>query len=408
MVVLKTKTLKTTRLKFSFVLLLVCLLGKQAIAHSFPDSKAEIFVQQKRLLVHFKTPVEMLNLAAKMQVTTLTKQTKDSIIAYFAKHISATDDLKSSWSTSYNDVFIQKTDYLSYGKYDELVIEFYLTPSQQQSLKSFYFNCDAIVHQVVNQSTFVFVKQDLNNGIDGNNAREAGTIQVDYKTNKILPVKIELGNGSWFTGFKSMVALGMQHIKEGTDHLLFLIVLLLPAMLLTNGRKWGKFGGVKYSIVKLLKIVTAFTLGHSATLLISALGWLQLPAQPIEVLIAVSILVSAVHAITPIFPNKETYIAAGFGLVHGLAFASVLANIKLDIGSLILSIFGFNVGIELMQLAIIGCIIPFLILLSKTNQYQWFRVTCAVLSAIAAIAWIIERISGNSNIVTHFIETLMR
>lgn len=387
--------------------LLVCLLGKQAIAHSFPDSKAEIFVQQKRLLVQFKTPVEMLNLAAKMQVSELSKPTKDSIIAYFSKHVSAYDELKSDWQIGFNDIFIQKTDYLTYGKYDELVIEFYLTPSRPQSLKSFYFNCDAIVHQVVNQSTFVFVKQDLNNGIDGNNAREAGIIRLDYKTNKILPIKIELGSGSWFTGFKSMVALGMQHIKEGTDHLLFLIVLLLPAMLLIDGNTWGKFAGVKYSIIKLLKIVTAFTLGHSATLLISALGWLQLPSQPIEVLIAISILVSAVHAVKPIFPNKETYIAGGFGLVHGLAFASVLANLKLDIGSLMLSILGFNIGIEMMQLAIIACIIPLLMLLSKTNKYQWFRIAFASLSAIAAIAWIVERVSGKSNLITHFIETLM-
>ncbi len=407
MEVLKTKTLKTIRLSISFVLLLVCLFGKQAIAHSFPDSKAEIFVQQKCLLAQFKTPVEMLNLAAKMQVTELSKSTRDSIIAYFSKHIFAYDNLKSNWAISFDKIFIQKTDYLSYGKYDELVVEIYLTPSKQQSLKSFYFNCDAIVHQVVNQSTFIFIKQDLNNGIDGHNAREVGIIRVDYKTNKILPVKIELGNGSWFKGFKSMVALGMQHIKEGTDHLLFLIVLLLPAMLLTDGNKWGKFGGVKYSIVKLLKIVTAFTLGHSATLLISALGWLQLPSQPIEVLIAISILVSAVHAVKPIFPNKEIYIAAGFGLVHGLAFASVLSNLKLDIGSLVLSILGFNIGIEMMQLAIIACVIPILILLSKTNKYQWFRIVFALLSAIAAIAWIVERVSGKSNLITHFIERIM-
>jgi HupE / UreJ protein len=408
MVVLKTNILKAIYLKLSFVLLFVCLLGKQAVAHSFPDSKAEIFVQQKCLLVQFKTPVEMLNLAAKMQVTQLSKQAKDSIVAYFTKHVSAYDGLKSNWAISFDEIFIQKTDYLGYGKYDELVIDMYLTPSQPQSLKSFYFNCDAIVHQVVNQSTFIFIKQDLNNGIDGNNAREAGIIRVDYKTNNILPVKIELGSGSWFTGFKSMVALGMQHIKEGTDHMLFLIVLLLPAVLLTDGNKWGKFAGVKYSIVKLLKIVTAFTLGHSATLLISTLGWLQLPSQPIEVLIAISILVSALHAVTPIFPNKESSIAAGFGLVHGLAFASVLANLKLDIGLLVLSILGFNIGIEMMQLAIIACAIPLLMLLSKTNRYQWFRIAVASLSALAAIAWVVERVFGKSNIITHFIETLIQ
>ena len=85
----------------------------------------------------------------------------------------------------------------------------------------------------------------------------------------------------------------MQHISEGTDHLLFLLVLLLPAPLLLKQKRWGRFGGTRYSLIRLLKIVTAFTLEHSLTLIIGALGWLWLPVQPVEVLIAFSILVSA-------------------------------------------------------------------------------------------------------------------
>ena len=143
----------------------------------------------------------------------------------------------------------------------------------------------------------------------------------------------------------------MRHIAEGTDHLLFLLVLLLPApLLLTKGRRWGGFGGVGYSLRRLLLIVTAFTLGHSFTLLLGALGWVRLPSQPVEVLIAVSILVSAGHAVRPLFPGREAWVAAGFGLVHGLAFASTLANLHLEAGPMALSILGFNLGIELMQL----------------------------------------------------------
>ncbi|RZK63066.1 MAG: HupE/UreJ family protein [Hymenobacter sp.] len=114
-----------------------------------------------------------------------------------------------------------------------------------------------------------------------------------------------------------------------------------------------------------LRIVTAFTLGHSRTLLLGALGWVHLPSQPVEVLIAGASLVSAVHAWRPVFPGREGWVAAGFGLVHGLAFASKLAGLHLDAGRLGLSILGFNLGIELMQLFVLALTVPWLLLLSR-------------------------------------------
>jgi hypothetical protein len=154
----------------------------------------------------------------------------------------------------------------------------------------------------------------------------------------------------------------------------------------------------------LLWIVTAFTLGHSLTLLLGALGWVRLPSQPVEVLIAVSILVSAVHAVRPLFPGREAWVAAGFGLVHGLAFAGTLSNLNLDAGPMALSILGFNVGIELMQLFVIALTIPWLIMLSQTAAYQWIRLGGAGLAAIAAGAWIAERITGQANFLTAGVE----
>jgi HupE/UreJ protein len=131
---------------------------------------------------------------------------------------------------------------------------------------------------------------------------QVGMIAVDTGTTRVEPLAIHLGEGSLFAGFKRMVRLGAQHIREGTDHLLFLIVLLLPATLMVNGGDWGTFGGSHYSLVRLVRIVTAFTLGHSITLPAGALHWLTLPQRPVEVLIACSILVTSVHAIRPFFP----------------------------------------------------------------------------------------------------------
>ncbi|NOT62322.1 MAG: hypothetical protein HOP19_19110 [Acidobacteria bacterium] len=131
----------------------------------------------------------------------------------------------------------------------------------------------------------------------------------------------------------------------------------------------------------------------------NTIGWLRLPPQPVEILVAFSILISALHALRPLFPGREIYVAAGFGLIHGLAFAAVLSDLKLATGPLALSILGLNLGIELMQLFIIAMTMPWLILLSLTPSYVWVRMSCAFLAAIAALGWLAERISGNSNFI---------
>jgi hypothetical protein len=196
-----------------------------------------------------------------------------------------------------------------------------------------------------------------------------------------------------------MLELGMAHIREGTDHLLFLLTLLLPAALIASRGRWAKAGSVRYSLLRILKIVTAFTIGHSVTLLIGALGLIHFPGRPIEVLIAVSILVSAIHALRPIFPGKELYIAGGFGLIHGMAFAQTLSNLHLDTGRMLLSIFGFNIGIELMQLFVIMITMPWLLILSRGAAYTYVRITGAIIAGISALAWIAERVSGDTNIL---------
>jgi len=285
-----------------------------------------------------------------------------------------------------------------------LIVRLSLIPPAGASPRNFILNYDAIMHQVVTHKALVSVHSDWASGRV--EPTQIGMIAVNTGTTRIEPLAVHLGEGSWWEGFKGMVRLGMQHIREGLDHLLFLIVLLLPATLTVRGRDWGEFGGSHYSLVRLLRIVTSFTLGHSATLLAGALHWLKLPQQPVEVLIACSILVTAIHAIRPIFPGREAQVAAGFGLVHGLAFATVLADLKLAAGPMALSILGFNLGIELMQLFVIALTVPWLIVLSLTPAHPCVRCGGAVLAAIAAGGWIVNRVSGESNGIERLMTTL--
>jgi len=198
----------------------------------------------------------------------------------------------------------------------------------------------------------------------------------------------------------------MQHIAEGTDHLLFLLVLLLPAPLIAAAGRWQTRAGVKPTLVRLLKIVSAFTLGHSLTLALGGLGWVHLPEKFVESMIAVSILVSAVHAIRPIFPGREGYIAAGFGLIHGLAFASTIAEYGFSPAYMVLTILAFNLGIEVMQLLVVGCTIPWLVVLSRTAVYRWFRMLAAAFAGVAAVGWVGERAFGLPNPLDAKVEEL--
>lgn len=383
------------------LVLLLFFLGKGlAIAHALPDSKAQLIVEKEQILIKFSAPLEILETAYEKSILLQLPMELNNLKQYYLKHILVTDSLRSSWDVSVSSILINETEAPIVGKYKQVIALIYLKPNNVNSLRDFDLFCDIIIHQIPTQSILFSVDQDWQKGITHENSKQLGVIALDPQTGMISPLKIQLGHGTWFEGFKSMIKLGMQHIKEGTDHLLFLIVLLLPATLVVRGKRWGSFGGVKYSIVGLLKIVTAFTLGHSITLLIGALDWLHLPSQLVEVLIAFSILISAIHAVYPLFPGKEVYIAAGFGLIHGLAFASILVNLNLDTSAMVLSILGFNIGIELMQLFVIGITVPWIILLSQSSTYKYLRNFLAILAGIASLAWIAERITSQPNWIT--------
>lgn len=197
-----------------------------------------------------------------------------------------------------------------------------------------------------------------------------------------------------FGGVPSMFRLGMRHIAEGTDHLLFLLALLLPAPLLAIRSRWAASGGTRHSLIRIVRVVTAFTIGHSMTLALGASGLVSLPERFVEVLIAFSILISATHGLRPLFPGREPVIAAFFGLIHGLAFATTLQNLGVGAWQRLPSILGFNFGIETMQLVVVAAILPSLIILSRTPAYTVFRLTGALFAGFASLGWVIERLFG--------------
>jgi hypothetical protein len=243
----------------------------------------------------------------------------------------------------------------------------------------------------------VLVPEDRNIRILAQKRSEQQMIyELDYQKKSAIgaaPQTPWAGLGVWLNGiqFSSLFHLGMRHIAEGTDHLLFLLVLLLPAPLLVSGSNWGSSAGVRQSLLRILGIVTAFTLGHSITLTLAALGAVHVSGRPVEVLIAMSIFVSAVHAMRPLFPGREAWIAAFFGLIHGLAFAATLDRLGLERWERVAGILAFNLGIEAMQMLVVALILPSLILMSRTRAYPLLRTGAAVFAGAASAGWIGER-----------------
>ena len=240
---------------------------------------------------------------------------------------------------------------------------------------------------------------------------EAGVVAADAFSD---PALLRWWNDAqrWMSGwmgvasFASVFRLGMRHIAEGPDHLLFLLALLLPAPLMVIGSRWAGFAGGRCSVLRILKIVTAFTLGHSITLALAALGVVRVPSRPIEVLIAVSILVSAIHALRPLFPGKEAGIAAFFGLIHGMAFAATFSELGLGRWERVAGILAFNLGIETMQLIVVAATMPSLVLLSRTRAYPFLRVGGALFAGFASVGWIAERLLGVHNPIGVLVEVV--
>jgi hydrogenase/urease accessory protein HupE len=179
------------------------------------------------------------------------------------------------------------------------------------------------------------------------------------------------------------LALGIEHLLTGADHLLF----LLGLMLLVRERR------------RLLATVTAFTLGHSVTLSLAALGIVHIPSAPAEAAIALSILVLAVELARDrpgALSRRPWAMAAAFGLLHGLGFAGALAEIGLPAREIPLALVSFNTGIELGQITFLIAVAAVLWLARPAARRLpvWSAAVPVYLIGTLAAYWFFERLAA--------------
>ncbi len=365
-----------------------------AAAHLTPNSEIRLDFARDSVTAEVLIPLGELGYALGRPVSPRLGPAPPELRAYVLDHLAVRTPDGRPWTLTLSDLRI-----VADAGGPDLVGRVLMRPPAGASLRRFDFSYSGVIDRVRNHFVLVLVRTDYAGGQLSEDPRLLGGLQWGART-----LHVDRGAGSAWRGFGSAIGLGMRHIAEGHDHLLFLLALLLPAPLIARERRWREYGGLRFTIRRLLGVVTAFTIGHSLTLLGGAfLGW-RLPAQPVEVLIAVSILISAGHAWRPLFAGREPVVAMGFGLVHGLAFATVIGRFGLDPWRKAQSILGFNLGIELVQLAVVAAVTPALITLARTRSYPGVRTAAAAFTATAAAAWIAERTLGVENPVGRAID----
>lgn len=184
------------------------------------------------------------------------------------------------------------------------------------------------------------------------------------------------GAGEGARGTVSFFFLGVEHILSGYDHLLFLLGLLLPG------------GG----LLALTKIITAFTLAHSVTLSLAVLNLVALPDRLIEAVIALSIAaVAAENLFLQPTVRRRWLVSFCFGLVHGFGFSSALRELGLPTHGLLLSLFGFNAGVEAGQALVVAVALPLLVVLRHTRWEKRMVLSSSLAILVVGLVLFVER-----------------
>lgn len=372
------------------------LLAQPAAAHLSPNSAINLDFGERRVAAEIVVPLSELDYARGRKLASLAAE-RPAVEAYLRERIAVSTPEGRPWRLAFESIDIVRDE----GPPD-LVARLSLVPPEGESARRFLLRYSAVIDSAPNHFALVFARSDYGGGRLHGEPALIGGLQKSVTT-----LAVDRGEASAWAGFAASIGLGMEHIVAGHDHLLFLVALILPAPLLVSGGRWGGYAGGRTMARRLVAVVTAFTIGHSLTLIGGAFfGW-RLPAQPVEVLIALSVLVSAMHALRPLFPEREGVAAGLFGLVHGLAFATLVGDYGLEPMQKAQSILGFNLGIELIQLAVVAAVAPSLAIFARTPAYRPIRIAGACFAAVAAAAWMAERLLGAENAVAGAIGALL-
>ncbi len=309
----------------------------------------------------------------------------DEITAYLTEHMSFGAD-GQTWEPRFDElsVFFSEEDELD----DNYLVAPFTVAVTDSVPRSFDLRFDPFVDEIDGRSSLLLIANDWAGGVIENGWESLATFDAGSREQAI-----DLGQPSWFKNLTASVKQGINHIQTGPDHILFVLVLLLPAVLVFDSRWWPttSFGAALWRV---LKIVTMFTVAHSITFTLAGLDILPLPpSKLVEFIIALSIAAAALHNIRPLFPNREWALSFVFGLFHGMGFASLVEGLDVSRSTQLISLLGRNIGIEIGQAVVVLLLFPALFLLRRTRFYRPFFVAASIVMSVIALVWMVERLA---------------
>lgn len=386
------------RLIHSIVLLALLLLAPtSAAAHSLGLSMLELEVDDTSVRARLTSDLEHLSLAAGLDTNangtvspSELEAGRDALAAYLAAHLRLSAEPAGACTPQLTDLI-------------------YDAPRTAAILEAHYECHTALGPLEVDNSLFheqrgahrlmVVIVEDgrrLRADLDRNNPRL--TYQATPPDAREVVAQTDPGlepDASSPRLFARFVVLGVEHILLGFDHVLFLLTLLLAARRLRD----------------VVGLVTAFTVAHSLTLALAALGWVQAASAVVEPLIALSIVLVALENVLreaarqrgpqarvagfAMEPGRARLaVIFGLGLVHGFGFAGVLQELGLPTGERVVALAGFNIGVELGQLALVLASWPLLRLAMRRAPQRYSRAIQlgSVAIALVGLAWLAERL----------------
>ncbi|WP_428394907.1 HupE/UreJ family protein [Lichenicoccus sp.] len=259
----------------------------------------------------------------------------------------------------------------------------------------FVAKCDHVPTSITVQYGLMFDLDPMHRGllnvnVDG--VPHAAALSPDQPTARF---DVSPGYGETVVSF---FLTGVHHLLTGIDHMLFVTMLLVPAMFKRRSRSHGpdavlvpvaRFRGM---FIESVKVLSAFTLAHATTLTLSVLHIISIPERVSEAGIALTILITALDNIFHVIPGKRWPLAFAFGLVHGLGFATALGPLALPPLALGIALISFNLGLEAAQVSIAAVVLPIGFALRHTALYPQ-RVMPGISAAVAlvALAWFTDR-----------------
>ncbi len=364
-------------------------LGAAASAHSGDQTYLYLDVTQSSLAGRVEAPIPdvrtALGLSEDLGNQAVVDGHADEIAAYLTDHMSVGAD-GETWEPVFGELFV------FFSEADEeddnyLVAPFTIAVTDTVP-RSFDLRFDPFVDEIEGRSSLLLIANDWAGGVIENGWESLATFDGNSREQTI-----DLGQPSWFKNLTASVKQGVNHIQTGPDHILFVLVLLLPAVLVFDSR-WWPTSGFMTSLWRVLKIVTMFTVAHSITFTLAGLELLPLPpSKLVEFIIALSIAAAALHNIRPVFANREWVLSFVFGLFHGMGFASLVEGLDVSRGTQLISLLGRNIGIEIGQAVVVLLLFPALYLLRRTRFYRPFFVGASVIMSAIALVWMVERLA---------------